>query len=152
MAFHDNPGIQYDRRNPLNFNLGSLDINSAGNNGFGYTAPTGNTTLDAANPPTPTPDMFAKLFGPDGAVVPGLNALGGLGQAYAAFQSAKTGKKALNFSMGLARTNLANNAQVYNTQTADRARASGRQQGLTGQQLANFVDNYKTENRVTGEF
>lgn len=148
MAFHDNsPNFQFDRRNPISF------TDFGGGNNSGIDGLSINRPIDYNGINTEggaTPDMFSKLFGKDGPVVPGLNALGGLGSAYAAFQTAKTGRKAFNFSRDLAKTNLANSAQIANTEIGDRARASGRQSGLTGQQLENFVNTRIKENRVSG--
>jgi hypothetical protein len=89
-------------------------------------------------------------FGDAGVLMPAMKGLGSLFEGMAAWRTAKDQKKAFNFNMGLAKTNLANTAKMTNSQIEDNARAVGRQRGYQGDQLASFVRNTADPRKVSG--
>lgn len=91
-----------------------------------------------------------NFFGKDGVLIPGLNALGGLIDAGTAIKTLRAQKDAFEFNKKLATTELANSAQITNASITDHARTSGRQSGLTGNALDNFIADRVAERRVSG--
>ena len=72
----------------------------------------------------------------------GLNAVMGLGQLWNGFQAQKLARDSFNFNKQLATTNLANQANAYNTQLEAKARgaAAYRNQDPNSTEVNKFID------------
>lgn len=80
-------------------------------------------------------------------VIGGANALGNM---YLGHQSLKLGKQRFNFEAGLARRNLANQAQMYNSAIERRARSNAASFGYEGQERDSYVDGIVDKEKVKG--
>lgn len=80
-------------------------------------------------------------------VIGGVNALGNM---YLGHQSLKLGKQRFNFEAGLARRNLANQAQMYNSAIERRARSNAASFGYEGQERDSYVDGIVDKEKVKG--
>ena len=109
------------------FNQGPLTPNAPfQNNGYVPNFPNFNandsSTFGAVGLPGAVHSL--KLLGPDGVLIPGLNALSGLAGAYTGLQQYGLQKEAFDLTKDLTKTNLFNQAQVTNSQIEDKARAA----------------------------
>ena len=104
----------------FNFSLANTPVS----NELGLSAPStgANFTLPGTDPTTGQDGL--KLLGPDGVLIPGLNALSGLAGAYTGLQQYGLQKEAFDLTKDLTKTNLFNQAQVTNSQIEDKARAA----------------------------
>lgn len=102
-------------------------------------------------PPTGGNSLWDGItgMGADGwkNVVGGVNALGNM---YLGHQSLKLGKQRFNFEAGLARRNLANQAQMYNSAIERRARSNAASFGYEGAERDNYVNSIVDKEKVKG--
>lgn len=108
-------------------------------------------------PPSTSPSFFSKDGMFSTAVVPGIQALSGLGQLYLGKQQLDVQKDAFNFNRDLAKTNLENQANLVNQQISDRQRAAAVQSGRFDtnttqgrERLAQEVERISAPRRVRG--
>ena len=94
--------------------------------------------------------ILSKLLGKDGKLIPGLEAFSALGSGILGLKQYGLDKAAFNFSRGLAKTNLSNQANITNAAISDRARARAVQSGASRSDLADIVKNQTADRRVRG--
>lgn len=80
----------------------------------------------------------------------GLNAVMGLGQLWNGFQAQKLARDSFNFNKQLATTNLANQANAYNTQLEAKARGAAvyRNQDPNSAEVQGFIDQRRARTTV----
>lgn len=82
----------------------------------------------------------------------GINAVGGLVNAYTGLRGLSLAKDQFKFNKGLALTNLQNNANLTNERLATRQATRLRSQGITdADQIAAAVDSYMAKYGVSGK-
>ena len=138
------PSLSYQSV-PTSSQYGMNSYRGAGNGGL-------NGSRVAANPTSDGIQWTGKdgVLGPNGPLIPGLNALaGGLG-AYSALQQYRLNKEAFGFNKAFKTTELGNTAKVTNAAIEDRARTAGRSRGLRGEELAQFASNRTNSRSVKG--
>mgnify|MGYP007066200982 CR=1 FL=1 len=101
---------------------------------------------------------FGKTtFAPDGSPVQnpgwvgqGLSALQGLGNMSLAMDNADMQRKEFAMQKGLMNRNLDSQARTVNEQLGLRAEAKGSLQGVTGDALSQYTDNYVKQHGING--
>lgn len=91
-----------------------------------------------------------QLLGKDGVLIPGLNSLAGLTEAYTGLEQLKLYKDAFNLTEDLTKTNLYNQAQLTNAQIADRAKAASIASGRDTQPAIQAALNQAESRKIKG--
>ena len=146
---------------PIDYNFDYANPNSAPNSpsyGIDTNTPVVPGSMDFSafpegNPDTGLPDTNLNTGYQD--FITGLDALGGLSQAYLGFQNLKLGKKQFGLAKSSFNKNLANQAKTTNTALEAQARArlssSGQYDRPGGQEsLATDLESYVAPRRVSG--
>jgi hypothetical protein len=129
--------------------------NSRSTPGSGYSPVSAYTPPQFGMPTQEVPETTSSklnAFGKDGYVIPGLQALTGLGNLALGSRALKQGREQFDYNKALTNVNLANQAKLTNQQQFDRYAARQAQAG-SGSNTAGYAGRlaqFKAENSLQG--